>query len=163
MLKRTFKIQRTVKKGPLFIDTPEDLKDPKFQQVSDGPLSVQSPTAEDPPLSSNGLASLARTHGMEVLAASAANGTLRAFDPLSEEWRVLTWRRKTLKVVYDDWYPLFKSFIHPVTGERVFKGIMHDILELVALRMGIQLEFVENPSPGIWGTKVFFRQKCTVQ
>ncbi len=56
-------------------------------------------------------------------------------------------RGSTLVVTHDVWYPLFF-----VREDGQFAGLMHDLLEAVARRLDLKVEFVNNTEPGVWGS-----------
>ncbi len=55
-------------------------------------------------------------------------------------------RGSTLVVAHDVWYPLF--FVRE-NGQ--FTGLMHDLLEVIGIRLNLSIKFVNNTEPGVWG------------
>ncbi len=45
----------------------------------------------------------------------------------------------TLRIAYDSWYPVFYA-----TDDGSFAGLMHDVTVIVAARLNVTVEFVEN-------------------
>ncbi len=56
-------------------------------------------------------------------------------------------RKKKLRMVYDDWTPLFT--VNPDGTPR--DGVMHDVLLMIGSALGVDVEMVPNPEPGLWG------------
>ena len=52
---------------------------------------------------------------------------------------------RRVKVLWDEWKPMFYR------EDGRFKGVMHDTLEIIAAKLNLDVEYVANPEPGIWG------------
>ncbi len=53
----------------------------------------------------------------------------------------------TIRVAYDNWFPV--SF---VKDDGSFGGLFFDVLHIIASRLKLEIEFIKNRDPGIWGT-----------
>ncbi len=52
----------------------------------------------------------------------------------------------TITVAYDEWFPVFY-----LRDKGRFEGLFHDVMMIVASRLGLVVEFVKNRDPGVWG------------